>query len=164
MGSLIMDKNKIWYNGSIYNRFLGYTKHVKSLKSGTKINCLTGMGTLIPIEIVEKLNYWDNVLFPQYYGDTDFTLKAYKLGIKLFINSQMIIYNKTEYSSYNQTFVLKNYLKSLTLIQSRYNINIESKFHKKHCETQLWRLTMIIKHGLYLVKNIVNSMKNFASQ
>jgi len=157
LGSHVLDEltKKTWFKGAYYSKSIGYVKHIKGEKSSRKINCLTGMGTLVPAKVVLAQHYWDATLFPQYYGDLDFTLRSYNNHIKLAVMPDLVIYNYTKYSSFNQDHRLKNYLKSLTKIQSRYNIRIEILFHKRHSKSFIWRFTMFFKHSFYLFQNII---------
>ncbi|WP_163323651.1 glycosyltransferase family 2 protein [Draconibacterium mangrovi] len=157
IGSLVKDKttNKNWFCGAFYNKYFGYVRHLTKDVYPNKTNCLTGMGTIIPSKVIEEIGYWDNKNFPQYYGDLDFTLRAHESNFKLSVKTNLVIFNKTEHSSFNHKMELKNYRSSLNKIQSRYNIKIESRFHKKHSKTPLWRLTMLLKHLIYLNKNII---------
>ncbi len=160
IGSKVLDDqtNKIWFNGAYYSKVFGYVKHIKKEKSNRRINCLTGMGTLIPANIVLKQNYWDAAVFPQYYGDLDFSLRSFNTQTKLRMAPDLVLYNNTKHSSFNQERRLGNYFKSLTKIQSRYNTRIESLFHRRHSMSFIWRFTMLFKHSLYLLENIIKSI------
>jgi GT2 family glycosyltransferase len=80
-GSLIIENtnNKIWFSGGVFNKWTG-KKFMKNQVISDKDNespCdwLTGMGTLISVKVIQNHNLeWDHKNFPQYYGDSDFTL------------------------------------------------------------------------------------------
>lgn len=157
LGSHVLDElsKRTWFKGAYYSKAIGYVKHIKGEKSRREINCLTGMGTLVPAKVILDQNYWDATYFPQYYGDLDFTLRSYNKRIKLEVKPDLILYNNTKYSSFNQDRRLKDYMKSLTKIQSRYNIRIEALFHKRHSRSFIWRFTMLFKHSIYLFENVL---------
>lgn len=150
------DSKKIWFNGAFYSNVTGHFRHwITDNNENNPINCSTGMGTLIPSKIVIENKYWDAKNFPQYYADVDFTLRAYKLGAKFVVNSNMMIFNRIEFSSFNQKCDINNYIPSLKKIQSRYNVLIEIKFHLRHCKTPFWIYYLMKKHFKYLINNII---------
>ena len=157
--STIKDYNtkKIWFNGAYYSRISGHFRHWITEDVNDKIiNCSTGMGTLIPASIVIQNKYWDNKRFPQYFADIDFTLRANMNGTPILVGKNLLIYNKTEYSSYNQNTNYKKYFLSLCKIQSRYNLIIEIRFHLKYCKTPLWIYFYFKKHLKYMYHNILS--------
>ncbi len=155
LGSSIIDERtgKIWFKGAHYNRWFGFIKHLRTSHPAA-INCLTGMGTYVPISVIEINGLWDNETFPQYYGDIDFTLRAYNKGVILDVLDDLCIFNDTSCSSYNQEKSISKYLKSLNIIQSRYNVAIDMRFHKKHAKLITWYIGFFLKHIKCLINNI----------
>lgn len=155
-GSTIYDKktHKIWFAGAHYFKWIGIIKHIHKPKS-LSVNCLTGMGTYVPIPVIKEIGYWDNTRFPQYYGDTDFTLSAYEKGYSITIYDELKIENDTTSSSFNQEKSIKKYWKSLFLTQSRYNLKKDILFHKKHAKCFTWVIGFFLKHLKYLISNIM---------
>jgi GT2 family glycosyltransferase len=143
IGSLILDCNsgKIWANGGYFNSLTGKRsvsklRH-KSNKTMHDVDWLPGMGTLIPSKVISDIGYWDEDNFPQYHGDIDYCLRAKRKGIKIKVCEEMVIKNKTEYSSFIAND-LRGFFKSLVMIQSRYNISKEIKFLFRHTKSPLW--------------------------
>ncbi|NJO67967.1 MAG: hypothetical protein HC830_00630 [Bacteroidetes bacterium] len=68
--------------------------------SGKKmeLNWLPGMGTLIHETVVQKAGYWDNINFPQYHGDSEFTFRAYLNGFKIEVDPDLVIWNDTTHT------------------------------------------------------------------
>lgn len=155
-GSTVIDINtgEFWFQGCHYSYNYGFTKHIRKIPSKWSINCLTGMGTCLPIQILDEIGYWDDVNFPQYYGDIDYTLRAFEAGYKIIVSSDLILYNDTKASSFNQEKSLKKYWKSLFITQSRYNIKKDILFNKKHAKQWTWRIGLIMKHTKYLLNNL----------
>ena len=60
-----------------------------------KIECdwLPGMGTVTHKSVYEKIGMLDEIRFPQYHGDSDFTLRAKKRGYKIIVYPDLKIYN-----------------------------------------------------------------------
>jgi len=144
LGSIILDfkTEAIWANGGFFNRYTGKRyvgKKIGEEKNGSRLDVdwLPGMGTVVPTEIIQEIDFWDNHNFPQYHGDIDFCLRAKEKGSKVYVCKDLIIKNKTEFSSYLGKD-LRGFLKSLVMIQSRYCITKEIKFFYRHTNTPLW--------------------------
>jgi len=150
------DKNKIWATGGYFNKFLGIRKTHRNTANDFNNQWFTGMGTVIPSNIVIELNYWDAANFPQYHGDVDFTLRAFKKGIKLIAKPGLKLWNKVEYSSFIARKTWKDYIRSLRIIQSRYNIKKEALFLRKHSVTPLWIVYFSFRQAKYLISFINN--------
>ena len=83
---------------------------------------LSGRGILIPFNILKRLNFYEEK-FVQYSSDTDFTLKAYKSGIKVFISYDAKVYENEKLTSKGAAFnkpVFKEYFLSYF---NRFSIN-----------------------------------------
>lgn len=140
----------LWATGGRFNTLTGArTMKIGKIKENKYVYpWLTGMGTLIPTAVVKKIGYWDNINFPQYHGDFDFTLRAAKEGVDVVSLKNLIIYNKTEYSTY-QGVDIKSFFKSFTKKGSRYNIYDEIKIYRKHCVSPLWIISFSKKYLIY---------------
>ena len=137
------DTEKLWSKGGYFNKYLGLRRMYKNRKIDkhvSKTYWFTGMGTLVSVDIFLKLNYIDAENFPHYFGDTDFTLRAYEAGYQLLPCSELKIWNKVAFSSFIAKKSWKDYYKSLTLKQSRYNIQKEILFCRRHSVTPFWIL------------------------
>ncbi len=156
-GSTILDINtgEYWFRGCHYSYKFGFTKHVREIPSKWSINCLTGMGTCLPISIIDDIGYWDNKNFPQYYGDVDYTLRAFEAGYRIIVNDNLVLYNDTRASSFNQEKSIKKYWRSMFITQSRYNLHKDILFNTKHAKLFTWRLGFFLKHLKYLINNII---------
>jgi GT2 family glycosyltransferase len=139
-GSLIYQgekKNKIWFAGGVFNKWTGkkFMKNYIDNTTNNKLKCdwITGMGTLISNKIItkHKLN-WDNNMFPQYYGDSDFTLRAKKKGVNILVDKRLIIYNRTEYTGNGKATNLKSFWSSITSIRSFLGFKYTHRFYLRH--------------------------------
>lgn len=140
--------------GAHYFKWLGIVKHIH--KQGLlSANCLTGMGTYIPVAVIKEMGYWDNIRFPQYYGDVDFTLRAFEKGYNIDVSDALKIQNDTSSSSFNQEKSLKKYFRSLYITQSRYNIKKDIMFHRKHALPFVWIIGLVLKHIKYIFQIII---------
>ncbi|MCD4781121.1 MAG: glycosyltransferase family 2 protein [Candidatus Omnitrophica bacterium] len=109
-----------------------------------------GMGTLIPSSVFRKIGFFDNKNFPQYHGDSDFTLRAGESGFKLLAFPMLKIWNDESNTGklHNGSFV--QLIKTLFDIKSPQNVIIEFKFYKRHCNS-LWAYMNIMKRMFYYV-------------
>jgi len=160
IGSYIYDykTKKLWSKLLKFNAITGISFRVDSVRSkDSKFSFfwLTGMGSLIPSTVIAKLGYWDNINFPQYAADFDFTLRASKAGVEIIANPKMVLYNRTEFSSY-MGHSIKTFLKSLNPknLKSRYNIKIKIQMYKMHCVGPLWIITFFFSYLKYFFKII----------
>jgi GT2 family glycosyltransferase len=55
-------------------------------KSPYEVDEVHGRGVLIPRVVIEKVGNYDSISFPHYGGDNDFSLRAKKNGVRMFIN------------------------------------------------------------------------------
>lgn len=164
IGSKIVDihTNREWSGLKYFNPITGLSRNRKSNFYKT-YEWVTGMGVIVPASIINTIGLWDDKNYPQYFGDTDFCLRASKENFKVICSNELIIYNKTEYSSYVGEN-LKTYFKSLNgnNIGSRYNLKTRFNFYKNQCITPIWILTYIgfyIKYTLEVLVKIKNPRK-----
>jgi GT2 family glycosyltransferase len=60
-----------------------------------KITWSPGMGTLIPLLVVESIGLLDDRAMPQYLSDADFGLRATRSGWKIILNQDCVVRNDT---------------------------------------------------------------------
>lgn len=109
----------------------------KLSKLGTKIyevDEVHGRGVIIPKEVFEKIGNYNSKLFPHYGGDSDFSLRAKKAGIKMFVDPNSVSKIFVENTGLSHTINKKSYKKVVAL----YNY----LFKRKNGEAffVLWRL------------------------
>ena len=56
------------------------------------------MGTLVPAEVFKKIGLYNEDYLPHYYADSEFSLRAKKLGYGLLFNPNAKLWNNTESS------------------------------------------------------------------
>jgi GT2 family glycosyltransferase len=151
IGSKILDihTNKVWSKLKIFNKYTGISKNAEH-KNHNSYKWVTGMGVIVPAIVIEKIGYWDASSFPQYFGDTDFCIRASKAKFDVICNDELVIFNRTEYSSYIGKD-LKSFIRSLNKnnIGSRYNLVKRLKFYKKNCISPLWIITYLLYYLKY---------------
>jgi GT2 family glycosyltransferase len=70
------------------------------VKSGTHVSKLPekvyqvdeihGRGVLLPMSVFKQIGNYDRLTFPQYGGDTDFSLRAKRHGVKMFVDPSCV--------------------------------------------------------------------------
>ncbi len=82
----------VWFGRGAYMR--ADAEAAAALAAGKlDVDWLPGMGTLIPSDLVRELGGIDAENFPQYWGDTDFTLRASRQGIPVRVCPGARLYN-----------------------------------------------------------------------
>ena len=102
-----------------------------------QVEWMPGMGTLIPREILIKLNLYDAKHMPQYIADADFALRAGKLGYKVMVTSDSRIYNNVEntggISIGRQRIKWRQFISIFTSLRSPEYFPSRTRFIFRHC-------------------------------
>lgn len=114
----------------IYNMHGYYEKDSGKYNHITEVDWLTGMGTVVPVNVLEQTGYWDNVNFPQYHGDSDFTYRARLKGYKIVVHPGLVIYNNVKSSGMEHHGNFRELLKMMTDLRSKSNFRKKLKFYR----------------------------------
>ena len=114
-----------------------------SFSTKTEADWLPGMGTIIPANVINKIGLLDETNFPQYHGDSDYTLRAKNQGIKIKVVPELKIWNHTGNSGELHNFEFKGLISSLTSIKSIYNIKKDLLFYKKYSSSYIAYLFLL---------------------
>jgi GT2 family glycosyltransferase len=109
-----------------------YDDDADKYKQVRQVDWLTGMGTLIPVNAIRNIGYWDAKNFPQYHGDSDFTYRAKLNGYKILVDPDLIIYNSTKSSGIEHRGSFKKMIRLFTDIRSKSNFKRNLKFYRKY--------------------------------
>ena len=122
-------------------------------------DCTGGMGVLIPAIVFEKIGYFDDKVFPQYYGDYDFSLRAKKKGFVICCHPALQLWNDRRQTSISHDGSFVNYVKSLFSLRSSYNISKDIRFYYRFTnpfsgllrilERQAYYFKSYLKMGIY---------------
>jgi GT2 family glycosyltransferase len=110
------------------------------LKEPFEVDWLPGMGTLVPATIYTALGGFDQTWFPQYFGDTDFCLRARKAGIPVMVDPRSQLANDVQ-----STGLLlapgrirpADVLALTTSLRSHMNVRVRLRFLRRHCPAPL---------------------------
>jgi GT2 family glycosyltransferase len=132
----------VWSFGGQFNPrsgkfyMLGYEQQDgEKYSSPVGADWLTGMGTLIPLRVIQKIGYWDAVNFPQYYGDSDFTYRAKLAGFELWVYPQLRIWNNRENTGLKHEGSFRKLRQLFTDTKSNFNWKVNMLFYKKYSKS-----------------------------
>jgi GT2 family glycosyltransferase len=118
-----------------YNMYGYFKKDNKEFCQIKNVDWLTGMGTLVPVGVIEKIGYWDQKNFPQYHGDSDFTYRAKLAGFKIIVHPELIIFNNVKNSGIEHNGNLKQLFRLFTDLRSKSNFGKKLIFYKLHSQS-----------------------------
>ena len=108
-----------------------------------------GQGVLINKVIFEKIGFFDEIVFPQYHGDSDFTLRAKKYGFKILAYPNLRIWNDIS-STGIQKRSFRLFIKSFYSIKSHNNLIKNIKFYHRHCTSYMAYLELFKKYFFFI--------------
>jgi hypothetical protein len=117
---------------------------------GLEINWFPGMGTAIHRSVFQRVGYFDEKYFPQYKGDSDFALRAYKLGFKMKLIEDLEIWNDRANTGFSNDKSLLVFIKSLTSKKSNINIYRDLLFYKRHAQSVLAYKVLVRKYAAHI--------------
>jgi len=93
-----------------------------------------GEGVLIPLSVFDQVDPPDEITFPHYGGDADFSLRAREKGIKIWVKPNAIVTNQKPPGQIqiNNLPVLKRLKFWLFDIRSHYNLKMVWRFESRH--------------------------------
>ena len=106
---------------------------------------LPGRGMLIPADIVQSLNGFDE-FFIQYHSDEDFCLRAAKIGVPVNISWDARLYSYVEKTAAATNYMrvsVDKFIKSFFNPYSRSYIPQKAVFYYRHGIKLLWPITML---------------------
>ena len=109
-----------------------YDNDGKEYHQPKRVDWLTGMGTVVPRQAIEKIGYWDNQHFPQYHGDSDFTYRAKTQGFNNVVHPALIIYNNVSSTGIEHGGSLKALFRTMTDLRSKTNFRVNLSFYRLH--------------------------------
>lgn len=121
---------------------------------------LTGMNVLIPVTVFGLIGFYDDVHFPQYHADSEFTLRARKAGIPILFEPGAKIWNRVE-STFMQRFLqgrrfdLAAIRELLTSFRSPMRLSCYWLLHRRFCPLMLipWAFSLrLLRVAVFLVK------------
>ena len=99
-----LDKDKIWFSGGCYNKYLGFTKHIgiRNLEDNifyktNKTDYISGCCMLIKKSLIDQLGGFSET-YSMYYEDVDLCHRAHAIGIESYVIDECVIFHDVSYS------------------------------------------------------------------
>jgi len=156
----INNKNILFNFGCYYDSKTGKQDLIGLNKPDTfneikRVDWSGGMGTLIPIHILQKVNFFDNINFPQYHGDIDFFLRVKENGFHTYAIPKLIIYNNAETTGIVKATNFKQLGTVFTSNSSLHNFKQNYYFNKRHSNTFVSWLRFVKRYSGVVLKSII---------
>lgn len=142
IGSMVMEKDQeqiVSNYGGSFNHITGKRryKHKGQLLANitterSKVDWLPGMGTYISANLLEKIGMFDDKVFPQYFGDTDYCLRAGKIKQDIYVYRSLKIFNDIATTGIYRPKNREELFKAFTSIRSKYHLKKNFLFAYKH--------------------------------
>lgn len=149
--------SKIWVMGGVFNRKTGKKYIHGTFQTDSpeynipfEADWLTGMGTAVHRDVFEKIGLMDAKNFPQYHGDSDFTLRANLAGYKLVVLPQLCIWNDKSNSGMQHLNSFQILIRSLYDIKSNNHIGKDILFYRKY-STSLYAYKALLDKYLFYI-------------
>jgi hypothetical protein len=125
-----------------------------------RMDFLTGMNVLIPAAVFGRIGFYDQIHFPQYHADSEFTLRARKAGIPIVFEPSAKVWNRVESTFMqrflkNRTFDFGSIRELLSSFRSPMRLSCYWRLHWRFCPLPLipWAFTLrLLRVALFLVK------------
>lgn len=151
------DLKTIWSMGGVFNPYTGkkymmamFRKDNGEFDKPVRADWLPGMGTVVPVPVIEKIGYWDNINFPQYHGDSDFTYRARLANFDIMVYPQLKIWNDTTNTGIKHNLSFGKLYRQLSDIKSNYNIKKNLIFYRKYAKSARAYLPLLKAYGIMI--------------
>ncbi len=148
--------DEIWAMGGKFDPRSGtkdmvafHSKESADYQSVIEVNWLPGMGTVVPKKVFDEIGFLDDVNFPQYHGDSDFTYRAFMNGYKILVYPELKIYNSTGNTGMKYPETFSQLTESMKSLKSNYNLKKDLKFYQIHSDSPLAYKVLFKKYFEY---------------
>ncbi len=111
------------------------------------VDWLFGMGTLVPCEVFGRIGVPDAKCFPQSWGDTDFTLRARRAGIRVLVAPRARLFH--EVGSYDPHAAgppsARLYVSWLADPRHNLSLSAHTALWRRHGPKLLWPLSLALR-------------------
>ena len=147
-----------WWRGRLW--MLGCdTLDDERWQEPVEVDWLPGMSVLVPVEVFRQGLWVDDVAFPQYAGDSDFSIRVRKAGFKLITWPQSRVYNKVGHSGMDtklllglEPFSLRLFFQTFTSVKSSMALRTNMTWVTRHTPVWAWSIMWGRSYGFYLLK------------
>ncbi|WDZ99916.1 glycosyltransferase family 2 protein [Mucilaginibacter sp. SJ] len=142
IGSMVMEKDQehiVSNYGGSFNHITGKRRYKNKgelltniTTERSKVDWLPGMGTYISANLLDKIGMFDDKVFPQYFGDTDYCLRAGKIKQDIYVYRSLKIFNDIATTGIYRPKNREELFKAFTSIRSKYHLKKNFLFAYKH--------------------------------
>ncbi len=142
IGSMVCylgEPDRVWYCGAEFdNKTKDLIHRSGSRDQFTKMESsewLAGMGVLVPARAYADVGLYDQLNFPQYFGDADFSLRAKAQGYSLLVAPSSVVLVDDTSSWVFKAFEKGSWsfiFEALGSIKSQYNFKVRYKFYRRY--------------------------------
>lgn len=151
------NQNTIWSMGGKFNPRNGeknitgmFDTDKDTYSQITEAEWLPGMGTLIHHTVYENIGMLNNIEFPQYHGDSDFTYRAHLAGFSIKVFPQLKIWNDKTNSGLEHNNNFRLLIKSLGDLKSNNHFMKDLLFYRKYATSIVAYRVIIRKYYYYI--------------
>lgn len=153
VGSVSVDNDnpdKLEYAGSEFELYTAGGRHLAadygysyqtliSQTSFVESQSLPGRGTLIPMDVFDKIGLFDSKNFAHYMADVEFSIRARKAGYRLIVNAFSLVYEFVSATGIQveKGVSLKQFIDGFTSIKSPTNLRVRYNFAIAHSKSGL---------------------------
>ncbi|MBC3787717.1 glycosyltransferase family 2 protein [Spirosoma utsteinense] len=115
-----------------YRELIRQTDHVES-------HSLPGRGTLIPMQVFNRIGLFDSKNYIHYMADIEFSVRARKAGYRLIVNAASLVYEYVAATGIQveKKITLKQFIDGFTSIKSPTNLTVRYNFAIAHSKTKV---------------------------
>ncbi|TKJ42535.1 hypothetical protein CEE37_02275 [candidate division LCP-89 bacterium B3_LCP] len=147
-----------WLKGRVWMAGFGQPDD-GSWNEPVEADWLPGMSVLVPADVFRQGIWVDEERFPQYSGDSDFSMRAKNAGFRLITYPKSRVYNKVNNSGLDtrlvkglETMTVKKFLESLTSNKSSKKLKVNARWLMRHAPIWSWPMMTGRLYGYYLLK------------
>lgn len=153
IGSVSVDSDnpeKLEYAGAAFELYTAGGRHLSeeyhnsycelvARTSFVESHSLPGRGTLIPMEVFDRIGLYDSKKYIHYMADIEFSVRARKAGYRLIVNVASVVYEyiKATGIQVERKISLKDFINGFTSIKSPTNLRIRYNFAIAHSRTKI---------------------------
>ncbi len=142
-------KEIIWWRAKEIRYHKGYDLYEpEKIKGLHKTVGLNGRGTLIPVEVFEKIGLYDEENLPQYASDYDFSVRSSKAGIPTYISWDAVLFSYVSVTGEGRPFIkqsLWKFLKSFSKKYSQTSYSTLHNYYKKHTKWYYFHFALFLQ-------------------
>jgi len=161
VGSMVVtaeDPDRVWFFGTVLDLASSDLRNVNGriadFDAPREVETLTGMGMLIPVAAFDEVGPFDDKRLPQYLADSDFALRARKIGYRLLVTPSAVVVCDIESSWIAAARAAPRLSHPVSLLFARRspeNVLYRWRFYRRHWPERYRRA--VLHHVASVVKN-----------